>query len=180
MSHDRARVVHSALAHHRHLRRSRNTRLLMRCKTCGEERPLSAFRKEPRNKSGRRGSCNLCRNARRRAQYDPDRKRADNQKNAWKVRAWRYGSSEDELLALLAEQDGCCAICDRVMKKPCVDHDHETGQVRGLLCHACNNILGLANDSLYRLERAKQYLLGCQVDKRNNPSEDFDLEVKTE
>lgn len=152
----------------------------MRCKKCGEERPLSAFRKEPRNKSGRRGDCNLCRNAKRRARYDPAKAHEANQRAAWKVRAWRYGGSEDELLALLEEQEGCCAICDRVMKKPCVDHDHQTGQVRGLLCHSCNTMLGLAGDSLYRLERAKQYLLGCQVDKWNNPSEDFDLEVKTE
>lgn len=49
---------------------------------------------------------------------------------------------------MLAKQDNKCAICKRVFEGiPFVDHDHETGQVRGLLCPVCNQFLGLIKDN---------------------------------
>lgn len=64
-----------------------------------------------------------------------------------------YGISEDEYLAMLAIQGGRCFICQRVprSKRLAVDHDHETGEVRGLLCadseRGCNHaILGNIKD----------------------------------
>jgi len=133
----------------------------MLCSSCGESRPTSAFRKEPQLRRGYRSKCNVCRNAERRARYDPEKNREVTQRKAWNVRAWRYGVSIAELQTLLAVQAGMCAICHKPMVKPCVDHDHDSGRVRGLLCHSCNNLLGLADDSPERLENAKQYLLCC-------------------
>lgn len=52
-----------------------------------------------------------------------------------------YGLSPGEYAALLAAQDGRCAICQRATGKArrlAVDHDHDTGEVRGLLCSPCN------------------------------------------
>ena len=63
------------------------------------------------------------------------------------------------------EQDNKCAICeqpettkryDKVMELS-VDHDHETGQVRGLLCCTCNRALGLFKDSSTILKKATNY-----------------------
>lgn len=67
---------------------------------------------------------------------------------------------------MLVGQGGVCAICRQPeqMRKNgqiralSVDHDHETGTVRGLLCGHCNSILGLAKDSVDRLSRAIDYL----------------------
>ena len=57
-----------------------------------------------------------------------------------------YGLSKKEYLNLLKDQLGCCAICGRSQEelsgKLCVDHNHETQRVRGLLCKKCNVAVG--------------------------------------
>jgi hypothetical protein len=54
----------------------------------------------------------------------------------------RYGITLDAYEQMLCEQGGVCAICGDE-KELVVDHDHETGEVRGLLCRACNLRLGM-------------------------------------
>jgi hypothetical protein len=56
----------------------------------------------------------------------------------------RYGISPEQYDLMLRYQGGACGICgERPTGRLCVDHDHVTGKVRGLLCHRCN--LGLGN-----------------------------------
>lgn len=73
-----------------------------------------------------------------------------------------YGITLDEYNNLLEIQDGCCDICKKhftQFKKPLfVDHDHETGKVRGLLCNTCNGGIGLLKDDLNILNNAVAYL----------------------
>lgn len=72
-----------------------------------------------------------------------------------------YGITPGRYAAKLAEQRGVCAICWQppVTKRLAVDHDHKTGQRRGLLCSRCNHdLLGAAHDSLTILRRAVAYL----------------------
>lgn len=71
----------------------------------------------------------------------------------------RYGITIDTYESILLEQDGVCAIC--LMKKEetlHVDHCHNTGKVRGLLCGSCNRALGLMKDNTDFLLKAIQYL----------------------
>jgi hypothetical protein len=69
----------------------------------------------------------------------------------------RYGISEAEYDARFAEQGGLCALC---RKQPAlvVDHDHETGAIRGLLCQQCNRGLGFLGDTIETLLKAVEYL----------------------
>lgn len=59
----------------------------------------------------------------------------------------RYKLSADDYYALFALQQGRCAICqthqDAMGERLAVDHDHQTGHVRGLLCRPCNQSLGM-------------------------------------
>ena len=71
----------------------------------------------------------------------------------------RYGITEAEYERLRTAQHGCCAICGQKAKL-CVDHDHATGKVRGLLCHNCNRALGGFKDRLDSLRNAVKYLGG--------------------
>lgn len=65
-------------------------------------------------------------------------------------------------LMLLERQDNKCAICkvdaSTLKKALFVDHDHTTNHVRGLLCHNCNIVLGMAKDSQNNLTEAVEYL----------------------
>ena len=76
----------------------------------------------------------------------------------------KYGLTPEGFDELLAWQDGRCAICREVValgdarRQPHVDHDHESGVVRGILCFVCNTALGKFGDSVERLQSAIDYL----------------------
>jgi hypothetical protein len=72
----------------------------------------------------------------------------------------KLGVSKEEFLRLLGEQGSLCAICGAWIDESAhVDHDHESGTVRGLLCRACNVGLGQFGDDPKRLVLAAEYLL---------------------
>lgn len=68
----------------------------------------------------------------------------------------KYGITLDQLAAMEAAQKGKCAICKE--KQPLVvDHCHATGQVRKLLCHRCNKVLGLVKEDPTVLKNMIRY-----------------------
>ena len=137
------------------------------CTKCGQQKPLDEFYRfnpRPRNpEGGHFGECKECNRARGRA-YMASRRAADPE-YSWKQSLKRlYGITPDEYFELLAAQGGGCAICTAEKpggrgKRFHVDHDHETGEVRGLLCHACNIGLGAFGDDIDRMTAAMAYLL---------------------
>lgn len=70
----------------------------------------------------------------------------------------RYGFGIDGYNKLYQEQRGNCAICGKNFKKLDIDHCHNTGEVRGLLCGSCNRALGLMKDNIDFLKKAIDYL----------------------
>ena len=77
----------------------------------------------------------------------------------WKNIERRYGLTETEFRKLIEAQSYSCAICEEYMYDLVVDHDHETNEVRGLLCSSCNKLLGFAKDKPQILYKANQYIL---------------------
>jgi len=75
-----------------------------------------------------------------------------------------YGISLEDFENMLKSQNHSCAICSfsfeykSQSKGPHIDHDHQTGKVRMILCRFCNNLLGYANDDVLILESAITYL----------------------
>lgn len=77
-----------------------------------------------------------------------------------------FGITLEQYVAMLADQDGVCAICHRPetairlgkLKMLCVDHNHTTGEVRGLLCHECNLGIGKLGDDPDRIVKAADYI----------------------
>lgn len=68
----------------------------------------------------------------------------------------RYRITEADYDAMVDEQGGVCAICGSDDPQ-CVDHDHGTGKVRGVLCQGCNGALGYVENQRW-LDSASQYL----------------------
>lgn len=132
------------------------------CAKCGETKSLDQFGSNKRNKDGLDYRCKSCRK-----QDAQDRRQKAREAGTYKTskaeenRKLRYGLSVDEYESLLQKQGGVCAIC----KGQCptgwrlaVDHSHETGKVRGLLCLQCNTALGQFKDSPELLAHAIKYL----------------------
>jgi hypothetical protein len=75
------------------------------------------------------------------------------------VRLKRYRLTRAEFEKLLAEQKGCCALCELPLREHWqVDHDHFTGKMRGLLHLKCNVFLGNGEENPLRFEQAIAYL----------------------
>ena len=76
-----------------------------------------------------------------------------------------YGISETQYQSMLLSQGGVCAICGNPPngKHLCVDHDHTTGQIRGLLCDRCNFGIGYLMDDLDIIASAASYLVNAKV-----------------
>ncbi len=100
------------------------------------------------------------------AQYMPEYyNREGAAKSRWRRGLKAYNMTPEDFNALWAEQSGKCAICENDMeprgrKKEAVavDHNHETGEVRGLLCRGCNHGIGNLKDDPEVLMRAVRYL----------------------
>jgi len=139
---------------------------LKRCSTCEEEKPLSAFSNEKKNKDGKRYDCKECRGISIGVNGSSYR---NNRKSTLKN---RYGISLKQYDILLQKQKNCCAICGKhqseLTKILSVDHNHETGKFRGLLCPCCNSGLGMFAESRGNLIRAIQYLTKYEKKERKN------------
>lgn len=78
----------------------------------------------------------------------------------------RYGITWEDYVERVKANDYRCEICKEQFPLPKegerqklhVDHNHETGELRGIVCHHCNSLLGFAKDSAERLENAIAYL----------------------
>lgn len=102
---------------------------------------------EPKEPGRGKKLCNAC--ALVSVSTKPDRLRRTN-KSAELRR--RYGISLDQYEAAMIAQNDVCAVCYqpcRTGDKLCVDHDHTTGAVRGLLCRRCNAGLGYLEDAAW-------------------------------
>ena len=86
------------------------------------------------------------------------RNAGDRRAQKHRLRLREYGLVRETWAALLVAQAGRCAICVTPMCEPCVDHCHDTGRVRGLLCRSCNLGIGLLGDDAERLAAAADYL----------------------
>lgn len=78
-----------------------------------------------------------------------------------------YNLSIEDYNQMFEEQEGCCKVCGKyqseVKKGLCVDHDHITSKVRGLLCQYCNSALGYANDDTEVLHNLIKYLQDAEL-----------------
>ena len=64
---------------------------------------------------------------------------------------------------LRVEQENQCAICYMDLATPTLDHDHNSREVRGLLCHQCNLGLGAFDDNPVKIANAIRYLTGLEI-----------------
>jgi hypothetical protein len=125
------------------------------CSKCRTTDPAQ-FNKKARAKSGFQSLCRVCH------VKSPE---AD-QSRRWRLK--KYKMSPEAYALRLAEQGGVCAMCHKppTGRYLSVDHDHaccpgkeSCGKcIRGLLHFECNTLLGIAKDSMERLEQAAQYL----------------------
>lgn len=102
------------------------------CSSCKRELPLEKFYFQTGARTSTR--CQLC------------------------SRCYAYGITALDYEELLEFQQGVCGICRKESQALEIDHDHSTGQVRGLLCRNCNLGLGMFKDDIERLGLAIVYL----------------------
>src|SRR4051794_3974714 len=121
------------------------------CPDCGSVKPLEDFPRTVASRNGRATYCLPCHNARGRASRD----KVGGSRTYHLTR--RYGISAVEADLMLEAQGGMCAICGSAPAAH-VDHDHETGAVRQLLCFNCNGGLGQFKDDPAALRAAADYV----------------------
>ena len=114
-------------------RRALDQQQLRECVICHEVKSWSEFH---RRGQGLQSSCGVCQ-----ATYDSEHLVAARRRRFTSHLKRKYGLTLDQWSAILISQSGLCAICDVQMVEPATDHDHQTHEVRGLLCLTCNTRL---------------------------------------
>lgn len=125
---------------------------LKRCTRCSEIKPLAEFSPRSNFKGDTlpRANCKPC------CSKVTVERREEGYGRIATLR--KYGLTPDTYNVMVNEQNGRCAICKEVYTPLFVDHDHETNEIRGLLCFHCNTALGHFEDKITNLEAAINYL----------------------
>jgi len=136
------------------------------CSVCKEAKDLKDFSKHRRDRFQSR--CKQCASKLNKIwrQENPDRVKKTyknwSEKNRDCVRKHqlkKYGLSNDDYNKMFEVQNGKCAICNKTSeKKLSVDHCHDSGKIRGLLCDRCNHGLGNFKENINFMFKAIEYL----------------------
>ncbi|MEW2359915.1 endonuclease VII domain-containing protein [Spirillospora sp. NPDC029432] len=124
------------------------------CPRCQEIKATADFPRNRSSKSGVGGYCKPCY-----AQVVVENRERNHGSTRNYFYKLRYGVTEEQVDAHRRAQGGICPICLRVPAAH-VDHDHETGLFRGLLCFRCNGALGQFEDDPWRMRECADYLEG--------------------
>jgi hypothetical protein len=125
-----------------------------KCPACGESDIANFYVDEKGRRTNKH--CRECHKA-----QCKDRWHAKPELDRQASRSYKYGITADDFKQMFETQQGKCAICNEEPKTKRglhVDHDHETGKVRGLLCHGCNVALGSFKEDVTLLNKAIEYL----------------------
>jgi len=138
------------------------------CCVCHKNQSLSEFHRDKSKKDGRASSCKECSNHRVLMWQKNNIQRHKDNVKRWRLsnptkmqdfqRKYEFGLSLGTYDKMYKEQGGSCYICRKPKPILCVDHNHKTGAVRGLLCRSCNLAIGFMGDNPYWLEWAASYL----------------------
>jgi hypothetical protein len=150
---------------------------MKKCTKCGEKKALGAFYTNNHHMDGLASLCKECHNENGRKWREANREHRKEHKKVYLLnpkakRLYKktirkcnlkrlYGITLEEYKVLLKKQNNKCAICPTKYTKKkilCVDHNHKTEKVRGLLCHDCNNGIGRFKDNLRIARKAVLYL----------------------
>lgn len=132
------------------------------CTTCKELLAASSFGRRTPNGNGKRPvqyNCKSCQNVvmARWRKENPEKHAVQADKNKLRTKLKKYGLTQPELDAMMEAQQGLCAIC-KVAAAAVIDHCHNSGKVRALLCNNCNVMIGMSGDDPEKLRRAIEYL----------------------
>ncbi len=138
------------------------------CSTCKASFPATEFNKKPGTPDGLQPMCKGCKKVWNREQRlkklveNPGREIDAHLRKTYKI-------SFEDYLEMERRQDSKCAVCgttdsgtyrglNNTKSRFCIDHDHVTGKIRGLLCLNCNTGIGRLGDNLEGVEAAAAYL----------------------
>jgi len=139
------------------------------CTKCKVEKDLTLFKNRGGNQLHLLRS--WCKNCEYNASQEwrvknPDKVRVYRAKDKWtlKKRTARLGMTVDEFWNMYDSQNGKCAIClqDIAAENSAIDHNHDSGKIRGILCKSCNRGIGLLKDDSEVLNRASSYLISAE------------------
>ena len=135
-----------------------------KCSSCKKIKPLSEFGVKSQTKDGLMGRCKKCQAKYRTLRYTSNPKHYRDLRLKQKL-----GIEPEDYDLIYINQDGRCGICgihqSKLPRKLAVDHDHGTGQVRGLLCQKCNSAIGLLKEDPILITRVLTYLINAQDKK---------------
>ena len=132
------------------------------CRGCGVEKDELKFWISKGTKDGRQSRCGICMKAAKELwlKSHPNYKANRSRDQKWRARG--INITEKEYNILHERCKGLCMICGKEEynfdRRLCVDHDHRTGKIRGLLCTHCNRGLGCFKDEVSNIENAVKYL----------------------
>jgi hypothetical protein len=131
------------------------------CSKCKIEKPISEFTGDSEGRFGKKSSCRKCRNILQNNWYGKNRKKLIPERRNYNLKK-KYGIDLKFYNYLFKQQQSKCAICGtdnpgwREMFS--VDHNHLTGEIRGLLCNNCNAGLGYFQENIIFLQSAINYI----------------------
>lgn len=147
------------------------TEVLRECRVCGlqalKESDFINFISGKKYKYGKKPICIKCNTEKVREWKGYPKEKTRRPAGFFKSKrdkkiTYKFGLRESEFDLMLDKQGGGCWICgvkqEKTNKSLCIDHDHKTGDIRGILCSKCNTGLGMFNDSALSLKKAIRYL----------------------